>query len=40
VPLARQRAAGCVVGVDYPAPVVDHALARQKALARYAAVRR
>jgi len=33
-----QRAARCVVGVDYPAPIVDHAQARQQALARYAAI--
>jgi deoxyribodipyrimidine photo-lyase len=39
VPAARQRAAGCVVGTDYPAPIVDHAEARSKTLARYAAVR-
>jgi deoxyribodipyrimidine photo-lyase len=39
VPLERQKAAGCVVGVDYPAPIVDHAQARAKTLARYAAVR-
>jgi deoxyribodipyrimidine photo-lyase len=40
VPLARQRAAGCVIGVDYPPPIVDHAQAREKTLARYAAVKR
>ncbi|MCU0505796.1 MAG: DNA photolyase family protein [Chloroflexi bacterium] len=32
-----QAAAGCVIGRDYPAPIVDHALARQRALAAYAA---
>jgi deoxyribodipyrimidine photo-lyase len=37
---ARQRQAGCVIGHDYPAPIVDHALARQQTLERYAAVRR
>jgi len=37
---ARQREAGCVIGVDYPAPIVDHAEARQKTLERYAAVKR
>jgi deoxyribodipyrimidine photo-lyase len=36
---ARQREAGCVVGADYPAPIVDHALARQQTLERYAVVR-
>ena len=37
---AEQRRAGCAVGRDYPAPVVDHAIARQKTLERYAAARR
>jgi deoxyribodipyrimidine photolyase len=27
----------CVIGVDYPAPIVDHAAARREALERYAA---
>ena len=31
-----QRAAGCVIGEDYPAPIVDHAAARREALDRYA----
>lgn len=39
-PIERQRAAGCVIGVDYPAPIVDHSAARQKTLARYKAVKR
>jgi len=30
-----QRAAGCLVGHDYPAPIVDHAWARERALAAY-----
>ncbi len=30
-----QEAAGCVIGRDYPAPVVDHAVQRLKALALY-----
>jgi deoxyribodipyrimidine photo-lyase len=34
-----QRAAGCVVGVDYPRPIIDLAAARAQALARYAVVR-
>jgi deoxyribodipyrimidine photo-lyase len=29
-------AAGVRLGIDYPLPIVDHALARQKTLARYA----
>ena len=36
----EQRAAGCVIGADYPAPVVDHGHERKRALARYRAVRR
>ncbi|NIV40017.1 MAG: hypothetical protein GWN58_64620, partial [Anaerolineae bacterium] len=27
---------GCVIGKDYPPPMVDHAWARQRALAAYA----
>ncbi len=30
---------GCVIGCDYPAPVVDHAAARTRTLKRYAAAR-
>ncbi|HXV40111.1 MAG TPA: deoxyribodipyrimidine photo-lyase [Steroidobacteraceae bacterium] len=36
----EQQAAGCVIGRDYPAPVVRHDEARQRTLARYGAVRR
>ncbi len=39
LPPLRQREAGCVIGADYPAPVVDHAQARQRTLARYAVVK-
>jgi deoxyribodipyrimidine photo-lyase len=39
VPADRQLAARCVVGRDYPAPLVDHAQARQKTLQRYSAAR-
>ena len=35
-----QRAAGCVIGRDYPAPIVERAVARREALARYAAATR
>ncbi len=35
----EQEAAGCAIGRDYPAPVVDHAEERKRALARYAATR-
>ncbi|HST42362.1 MAG TPA: deoxyribodipyrimidine photo-lyase/cryptochrome family protein, partial [Conexibacter sp.] len=34
---AQQQAAGCRIGEDYPAPVVDHRAERQRALARYRA---
>jgi len=34
---AEQRAAGCVIGRDYPAPIIDHAFARRRALDTYAA---
>ena len=33
-------AAGVRLGTDYPAPVVDHAAARQRALDAYASLRR
>lgn len=33
----EQEAAGCRIGRDYPAPIVDHGAARRRALARYAA---
>jgi len=35
----EQHAAGCVIGRDYPAPVVRHEEARRRTLARYGAVR-
>jgi deoxyribodipyrimidine photo-lyase len=31
----EQRAAGCVIGRDYPAPIVDHAVERRRALELY-----
>ena len=34
-----QEQAGCVIGRDYPAPIVDHLEARREALERYAAAR-
>jgi len=37
---AIQRAKGVVVGRDYPAPIVDHAVARKAALALFAGARR
>ncbi len=33
-----QRRAGCTIGEDYPEPIVDHAVARREALARYRSV--
>jgi deoxyribodipyrimidine photo-lyase len=33
---AEQAAAGCRIGSDYPARIVDHAKARERALAAYA----
>ncbi len=37
---ATQAACGVVVGRDYPAPVVDHAVARKRTLERYGRIRR
>jgi deoxyribodipyrimidine photo-lyase len=34
----EQQAAGCIVGRDYPAPVVSHTQARQRSLQRFRAV--
>ncbi len=36
---AEQEAAGCVIGRDYPEPIVDHKAERERAMARYRAVR-
>lgn len=36
---AERVRAGCRIGVDYPAPIIDHAFARERALAAYAAAR-
>jgi deoxyribodipyrimidine photo-lyase len=33
--VGEQRDAGCRIGTDYPAPVVEHRLERERALARY-----
>ncbi|GAB4428880.1 MAG: deoxyribodipyrimidine photo-lyase [Anaerolineae bacterium] len=35
MPLAAQRRAGCVIGQNYPAPIVDHKMARARALAAF-----
>ncbi len=39
LPPLDQQAVGVVIGRDYPAPIVDHAQAREEALAIYAAVK-
>ena len=38
-PHAQQVQAGCVMGRDYPLPIVDHAQARTRTLARYGVVK-
>jgi deoxyribodipyrimidine photo-lyase len=35
MPLDVQRKAGCTIGQHYPAPIVDHAWARERALSAY-----
>jgi len=40
MPPLEQQAAGCVIGRDYPAPVVDHAEARARTLKRYGILRK
>jgi deoxyribodipyrimidine photo-lyase len=39
MPAEVQEASGCVIGSDYPAPIVDHAQARREAIDRFAAAR-
>ncbi len=39
LPPLEQQARGCVIGRDYPAPIVDHAVQREKALALYKTVK-
>jgi len=36
-PLAEQKKAGCIIGQDYPKPIVDHQKAREANLARFKA---
>ncbi len=36
MPREAQEQAGCVIGRDYPAPIVDHLQARREAIERYA----
>jgi deoxyribodipyrimidine photo-lyase len=40
MPAAEQQRAGCVIGRDYPLPVVDHAVQRAQALALFRQARR
>jgi deoxyribodipyrimidine photo-lyase len=40
MPALAQEAAECVIGRDYPAPIVDHDVARKVTLARYNRVKR
>ncbi len=40
MPAASQHRSVCRIGHDYPAPIVDHAAARQRVLAAFQAVRR
>jgi deoxyribodipyrimidine photo-lyase len=39
MPLELQKSSGCLLGIHYPLPIVNHAHARQRALAAYAAAR-
>ena len=39
MPPIDQQLAGCVIGRDYPAPIVDHAQARARTLARFGVVK-
>ena len=38
MPEDKQRDSGCVIGRDYPRPIVDHAVARERTLARFKAI--
>ena len=35
MPVELQVKVGCRIGVDYPAPIVDHAQAKERALSAY-----
>ncbi len=39
MPPLEQHRCGCIIGVDYPAPIVDHAAARRRTLDAYAAAK-
>jgi len=36
-PIEVQRKAGCIIGQDYPSPIVDHASASKACIARIGA---
>jgi deoxyribodipyrimidine photo-lyase len=40
MPLAAQQKAGCIIGKDYPEPIVEHATAYAKARRRIHALKR
>ena len=40
MPPEVQAASGCAIGRDYPAPIVDHAWARERTLAAYGRARK
>lgn len=35
MPTEVQRAAGCIIGRDYPSPIIDHARAKESAIAKF-----
>jgi deoxyribodipyrimidine photo-lyase len=39
MPADVQREAGCIIGQDYPSPIVDHRWARERALEAYGQAR-
>ncbi len=39
MPPEVQEAAGCVIGRDYPEPIVDHLAERRRAIEAYRAVK-
>ena len=39
MPVAEQEAYGCVIGRDYPAPIVDHQVERRRAIEAFREVR-